>query len=164
MDNADSGHSAMAMATVIRFMGIVKQTGFMDYDEAGRRIQMGNLLSQNCGSEITVNSVESQVASMLQRKAVLARKIHCTSRARIGGRSLFDWFTVDWRGTEPTKDGIDWKQKFLTALADAGMGVSWEQPKEPSYEGARMEGKNVWALYGERGRANANLYRLTRHG
>ncbi|KAF2123417.1 hypothetical protein P153DRAFT_371620 [Dothidotthia symphoricarpi CBS 119687] len=119
IDNADSGHSAMAMATVIRFMNIVEKTGFMDYDEAWRRIQNGYLLSQNCGSEITVESFESQVASMLQRKAGLARKIHCTSRARIGGRSLSDWFTADWRGLEPAKDGVDWKQQFLTALADA---------------------------------------------
>ncbi|KAJ4346007.1 hypothetical protein N0V95_005790 [Ascochyta clinopodiicola] len=119
IDNADSGHSAMAMATVIRFMGIVKETGFMDYDEAWRRVQSGYLLSQNCASEITVDSFESQVANMLQRKAGLARKIHCTSRARIGGRSLSDWFTADWRGVELAKDGLDWKQQFLTALADA---------------------------------------------
>jgi hypothetical protein len=119
IDNADSGHSAMAMATVVRFMSIVKETGFMDYDEAWCRVQNGYLLSQNCGSQITIESFETQVASMLQRKAGLARKIHCTSRARIGGRNLFDWFTADWRGIEPTKDGIDWKQQFLTALADA---------------------------------------------
>jgi hypothetical protein len=119
IDNADSGHSAMAVATVVRFMDIVKQTGFMDYNEAWRRIQNGYLLSQNCGSEITVESFESHVASMLQRKAGLARKIHCTSRARIGGRSLSDWFTANWREDEIAKDGVDWKQQFLSALADA---------------------------------------------
>lgn len=119
IDNADSGHSAMAMATVVRLMGIVKETGMMDYDEAWRRIQNGFLLSQNGGSEVTVQSFESQVASMLQRKAGLARKIHCTSRARIGGRSLSDWFTADWRGIGPAEDGVDWKQQFLNALADA---------------------------------------------
>lgn len=34
IDNADSGHSAMALATIVRFMDIVRETGMMDYDDA----------------------------------------------------------------------------------------------------------------------------------
>lgn len=122
IDNADSGHSAMALATIVRFMDIVRETGMMDYDEAWRRIQAGYLLSQSFDGNETVQMYEAKVADMLQNKASLARKIHCTSRVRIGQRRLSDWFVSGWGSNDNKGDDHneeDWKDEFLAALADA---------------------------------------------
>ena len=122
IDNADSGHSAMALATIVRFMDLVRETGMMDYDEAWRRIQAGYLLSQSFDGHETVQMFETKVADMLQNKASLARKIHCTSRVRIGQRSLSDWFVSGWRDNNDKgndDNDEDWKHEFMAALADA---------------------------------------------
>jgi len=122
IDNADSGHSAMALATIVQFMDLVRETGMMDYDEAWRHIQAGYLLSQSFDGNETVQMFEAKVADMLQNKASLARKLHCTSRVRIGRRSLSDWFVSGWgnnnnKGNDDNDE--DWKHEFLAALADA---------------------------------------------
>ena len=120
IDNCNSGHSAMALATVDRYLRIVRETGLMDADEAWRRIQAGFILSANIDSEETVSILERQVADMLQKKARVARKLHCTSRARIGQRSLSDWFASrEDSNSSKSSNEEGWEREFLDALADA---------------------------------------------
>ncbi|KAJ4415340.1 hypothetical protein N0V82_007390 [Gnomoniopsis sp. IMI 355080] len=76
IDNADSGHSAMALATIIRLMDLVRVTGIMDYESTWRRIQVGYLLSQTLNEDETVEFHEEKLAEMLYRKAQISGKIH----------------------------------------------------------------------------------------
>ncbi|KAL2208338.1 hypothetical protein CC79DRAFT_1287768 [Sarocladium strictum] len=120
IDNADSGHSAMALANVSAFMAVVHDTGIMDVASAWKRIQAGYLMSQSMNDELTVCDYESRVADMLHRKAILAEKMHCASQARIGRLSLREWFSLA-AGTVPvTGSGEDynlWREKVIGELA-----------------------------------------------
>nr|XP_036577760.1 uncharacterized protein CTRU02_12280 [Colletotrichum truncatum]KAF6784819.1 hypothetical protein CTRU02_12280 [Colletotrichum truncatum] len=115
IDNADSGHSAMALATIVNFMDIVKRTGILDYQKAWKRIQAGYLLSQSLNDELTVHDYEERVAEMLYRKAALAQKMHCGSKARIGKRSITEWFLLAVNNESSCND--IWGQAFLDDLA-----------------------------------------------
>lgn len=123
IDNADSGHSAMALATIIRFMDLIRETGLMDCQKTWKRIQAGYLLSQSLDDKETVHLCEEKMVEMLYKKANLARKIHCTSRARIGQRSLSEWFSSPWSNKKNNNNNEDdndnWKYEFLMALADS---------------------------------------------
>lgn len=120
IDNADSGHSAMAFACIIRFMDLIRDTRIMDYESAWKRIQGGFLLSQTLNENETVESYEEKLAEMLYRKAKVAGKIHCTSKAQIGQRTLSTWFSLPWSSTHHDDSGQDsWEFGFLPTLADA---------------------------------------------
>ena len=117
IDNADSGHSAMALAAITQLMDLIRETGLMDYQETWRRIQGGYLLSQSLNESETVHLYEEKLAEMLYRKTKLAHKIHCTSRARISQRTLSTWSSLPW--SNDNDDGDSWKGGFLAALADS---------------------------------------------
>lgn len=116
IDNADSGHSGMALANIVAFMDLMRKTGLMDCDQAWKRVQAGYLLSQSLDDSETPDVYEERLIQILHRKANLARKIHCTSRARIGGKSLSEWFSSPFSANEK---GDEWKYGFLHALADS---------------------------------------------
>ncbi|KAH0496066.1 hypothetical protein TgHK011_003449 [Trichoderma gracile] len=116
IDNADSGHSGMALANIVAFMELMRKTGMMDCEQAWKRIQAGYLLSQSLDDSETPDVFEERLIQILHRKANLARKIHCTSRARIGGKSLSEWFSAPFSANEK---GDEWKYGFLHALADS---------------------------------------------
>ncbi|KAL7919275.1 hypothetical protein ACQKWADRAFT_209821 [Trichoderma austrokoningii] len=116
IDNADSGHSGMALANINAFMDLMRETGLMDCHQAWKRIQAGYLLSQSLDDSETPDVFEERLIQILHRKANLARKIHCTSRARIGGKSLSEWFSSPFSANEK---GDEWKYGFLHALADS---------------------------------------------
>ncbi|KAH6603402.1 hypothetical protein Trco_008177 [Trichoderma cornu-damae] len=116
IDNADSGHSGMALANIVAFMDLMRKTGLMDCGQAWKRIQAGYLLSQSLDEKETPDVYEEQLIQMLHRKANLARKIHCTSRARIGGKGLTEWFSSP---SPDSEKGDEWKHTFLHALADS---------------------------------------------
>ena len=117
IDNADSGHSAMALATIIQLMNLVRETSLMEYEETWKRIQGGYLLSQSLNESETVHLYEEKLAEMLYRKTKLAHKIHCASRARIGQRTLSAWSSLPW--SNANHDGNSWKGGFLAALAES---------------------------------------------
>ncbi|KAJ6789155.1 hypothetical protein PWT90_06031 [Aphanocladium album] len=118
IDNADSGHSAMALATVMRFMDHVRKTGSMDCDLAWKRIQAGYLLSQSLEDDETVADYEGKLGSMMFQKGYSAGQVHCTSRVKIGRRTLMDWLSST-RDSSDADDHDKWKSEFLTALADS---------------------------------------------
>ena len=120
IDNTDSGHSAMALGNIVQFMDIVRETGIMDYQSAWKRVQAGYCLAQSSDNSETIYHYEDKLVEFLHRKGNVARKIHCTSRARIGKRSLSSWFSA----SSPEDKGNDicddkWKEEFLVALADS---------------------------------------------
>jgi hypothetical protein len=164
IDNADSGHSAMAAATVIRFMDHVRETGLMDHDTAWKRVQAGYLLSQSLEDDETVADYEAKLGDMLFQKANVAGKIHCTSRARIGQRSLVDWLSSTQLSTSNNEDGDNgdgdyiWKSGFLLALANSKPWVckgdsnksllmrelSWKGKMFGAFTNAEVERMRVW--------------------
>ncbi|GAB0132065.1 hypothetical protein EsDP_00000513 [Epichloe bromicola] len=113
IDNADSGHSAMAEATINAYIEHVRKTGIMDIKEAWRRVQAGFLLSEYLDGDDHVSKHRDAVADMMHTKVGVAGHVHCTSRARIGGRKLTDWFSSD---TLSSMSSSCWKDRFVTAL------------------------------------------------
>jgi Iron-containing redox enzyme len=126
IDNADSGHTAIAMQAVVKYIEHMRQSqGMSSAQQAWRRVQAGFILSQGlstgpqCPSRRTpaVNSFprntrEAEVIRIFKAKAPVAHKIHCSSRMRIGGRKLVDWL-------EPHAfAGKQWQMDFLDSLSN----------------------------------------------
>jgi hypothetical protein len=116
IDNADSGHTAMALATVDQYMTLVAHTHSADPHETWKRIQAGYVLSATVGNHAALQPAEERVINIIQRKASASHRIHCTSKLRIGKQSLAEWLAPQPRGAE---EGPSWGRNLLTALADA---------------------------------------------
>ncbi|KAK8076152.1 hypothetical protein PG994_003424 [Apiospora phragmitis] len=117
IDNADTGHAAMALDIVIRYLEVVREMahgrgeeGKTAVKEAWRRIQAGYVLSQELGRDeggqdceavgddiddchLTEN--EASVIQILRLKSRVGHRLHCTSRARIGRKLLADWLSPE---------------------------------------------------------------------
>ncbi|KAM7218765.1 hypothetical protein V8F06_005919 [Rhypophila decipiens] len=125
IDNADSGHSAMALDAIIQLMEIIKDNpGLPGYDleSTWKRVQAGYILSQSINEDETVDDYHDKVADLLYRKAKLSGRIHCSSRAKIGGRALPSWFSFPSSpldGLNEHEEGDAWKHEFLVTLADS---------------------------------------------
>ncbi|KAH4338013.1 hypothetical protein HBH98_213670 [Parastagonospora nodorum] len=136
IDNADSGHAAMATHTVIRYLEVVRSTeGETALNDAWKRIQTGYAMSHALGSHstqkqgdmeapistlhITVDEgVTSRVIDIMRSKALVSHKCHLQSRARIGGRSLSEWLAPSiWQQPSP--------QKHLELLTELGNAKPW---------------------------------------
>ena len=126
IDNADSGHTAIAMQAVVKYMAHVSVTqGDIATQQAWRRVQAGFILSQKLSSSPTCpsrrssalasfpsNAAEAEVIRIFRSKATVAHGIHCGSRIRFGGRNLDDWF-------EPTAFSTkQWQMDFLKYLGN----------------------------------------------
>ncbi|KAF7594642.1 hypothetical protein BBP40_008732 [Aspergillus hancockii] len=114
IDNADSGHTAMALATVDQYMKWASNTRSIDPHETWKRIQAGYVLSATVGNQAPLQLAEERVINILQRKASASHRIHCTSKFQIGRQSLAEWLAPQPRGT-----GRSWGRDLLIALADA---------------------------------------------
>ncbi|KAI1455141.1 hypothetical protein F4805DRAFT_477105 [Annulohypoxylon moriforme] len=105
IDNAHSGHAAMALDTISQYLDMVRSS---DGEEAAqvawKRVQSGYILSKQVGShDIDNNDVsssfpllseqEAYIARMFQLKAEVSQPLHCCSRVKIGGKSLSDWLS-----------------------------------------------------------------------
>lgn len=105
IDNADSGHTAIAMQAVIKYLEHIQQTeGTSSAQKAWKRVQAGFILSKGLSTRpqdssrrsavfnsFPRNEREAEVIRIFRAKAPVAHKIHCGSRMRIGGRRLVDW-------------------------------------------------------------------------
>lgn len=126
IDNADSGHTAIAMQAVVKYIEHVRQTqGINSAQQAWKRVQAGFILSKGlsiapqCPSRRTPavdyfprNIREAEMVRILRAKAPVAHKIHCSSRLIIGGRKLADWL-------EPHAfAGKQWQMDFLDSLSN----------------------------------------------
>ncbi|KAK4998329.1 hypothetical protein LTR66_002417 [Elasticomyces elasticus] len=124
IDNAASGHAAMAMEAAIEYIEQMQKTqGDVAAHQAWKRVQAGFILAE--GLPTTPDSpslarhvelpssrtdIEAAVVEVFMRKAAVAHKIHCNSVLKIGRRTLVEWL-------EPTAfQQTKWQTEFLHDL------------------------------------------------
>lgn len=166
IDNADSGHAAMAMAAVTDYIDLIEQTeGTKAAQKAWRRVQAGYILAEGLPTTpespslkapieepFPRNELEATVVRIFAAKCAVAHGIHCNSRLRIGRRSL-----VDWLEPEAFKNP-DWQRDFLHDLSNCKPWVmqgdssnsrlvkelSWEGKMFGSFTQAEVEAVKAW--------------------
>ncbi|KAL8971415.1 MAG: hypothetical protein Q9183_001062 [Haloplaca sp. 2 TL-2023] len=125
IDNADTGHAAMAMSVVADYIGLVEKIeGEEAAHAAWKRVQAGYILAEGLPTtpespalktdteeSFPHNTIESALLQIFAAKSFVAHKIHCNSRVKIGRRSL-----VDWLEPNAFKD-VRWQQEFLHDLS-----------------------------------------------
>lgn len=136
IDNADSGHAAMALGIVARYMDLITETkGEAAAQVAWRRVQAGYMLSRSAGdvacepmqpvaepsSEhglFLPTEDEAAMISMFKSKAQVSSKIHCPNRVKIGQRTITEWLSTElWSSQRP--------QDQLRLLHDLGDASPW---------------------------------------
>ncbi|EMD61356.1 hypothetical protein COCSADRAFT_96304 [Bipolaris sorokiniana ND90Pr] len=149
IDNADSGHAAMAMAAVSNYINLVAEDqGEEAAHIAWKRVQAGYILAEGLPTTPESPSLkskveepfprtdtEAQVVAIYAAKSSVAHKIHCNSRLKIGRRSLVDWLEPN-AFKNPT-----WQRDFLHDLSNCkpwvikGHSTQSRLIKELSWEG-----------------------------
>ncbi|KAJ5909275.1 hypothetical protein N7495_001957 [Penicillium taxi] len=130
IDNADSGHTAIAAHAVMEYLEVVRATeGEEAVQQAWKRVQVGYILSQTLGShsspgtvnlglsspEVLLGPLSTQVMDILRSKALVSDGIHSQSRTRIGPYTLSEWLDADlWKHA----NGLH-QLDLLTALSEA---------------------------------------------
>ncbi|KAF2995173.1 hypothetical protein E8E14_002885 [Neopestalotiopsis sp. 37M] len=125
IDNADSGHTAMALGIVTAYLDHVRASqGEVVMQEAWKRIQAGYLLSKVVGADdIVPNTVSSlnrqltdkevRLLDIFRLKAGASHRIHCASQVKIGQRTLVEWLSpAIWASKQ-------WQLDFLDSLNKA---------------------------------------------
>ena len=127
IDNADSGHTAMASHAVVQYLDVMRATeGEAAMGHAWKRIQVGYVLSQTLGCypcpstadlgpaslEVLLSALSAQVLGIFRAKASASHGIHSRSRARIGDYALHEWLEETMR---METNGLD----LLTTLSRA---------------------------------------------
>ncbi|SLM35864.1 PqqC-like protein [Lasallia pustulata] len=132
IDNADSGHTAIAMHTVMAYMEQIRSNhGDRAAQKVWKRIQAGYILSEGlptapgCPSLKTPaadlfprNEHEKQVINIFKAKAPVAHKIHCSSRMKIGRQTLVNWLNPNAFMSR------QWQMDFLNDLRSMRPWVS----------------------------------------
>lgn len=129
VDNADSGHTAMAVQTIRDYMDLVSNSaGPAAAAQTWKRIQAGYQLSRMVGSDYKPGLVspaidkaapealrenESRLLKILDNKARVSQRIHCASRVKIGNRTLVDWLSRDLWGS------VQMQRELLLGLSQA---------------------------------------------
>lgn len=166
IDNADSGHAAMAMTAVVDYINLIEKTeGEKAAKVAWRRVQAGYVLAEGLPTTpenpslkaptkepFPRNDTEAAVVRIFAAKSAVAHGIHCNSRLRIGRRSLVDWL-------EPQAfKNPDWQQDFMHDLSHCKPWVikgdstnsrlvkelSWEGKMFGSFTQAEVEAVKAW--------------------
>jgi hypothetical protein len=119
IDNSHSGHAAMAMKAVTKYMEHIEQTQSPEASlQAWKRIQAGYMLSEALGKEekskhTSFHTKYSKIIELFRGKAAASQMIHCANRAKIGPYSLVEWLAPrQW-------DCPVNQQKFLECLSNA---------------------------------------------
>ena len=130
IDNADSGHTAIAQQTVCMYIEHIHRTkGAAAAQQAWRRVQVGYILSDGLSGKATCssmrkpavdsfprNELEAEMIKIFKAKALVGHKIHCHSDIKIGAKKLVDWL-------DPT--GLDSKQWQMDFLDIFSRSRSW---------------------------------------
>jgi hypothetical protein len=159
IDNADSGHAALARVAVEQFLeGVRQRDGQEAMELMWRRVQAGVVLADGlpttpCGPrEFKIDpssrtwkpvavpgcagpaptQVETRLVSLLRRKSAAAEKMHCPSRLLIKGRTIEQWLEPS---TLTTEKGLE----FLRAL---GEKKPWVVPGDAA--GSRLVRELEW--------------------
>lgn len=125
IDNADSGHTAMAMHAVIDYMVHVQNTeGEAAAQVAWKRVQTGFILSEQLVTSPDAQDIshtgysapsdfEAKVRKIFKAKALVSHKLHCASKVKIKSRKLVDWL-------DPVAfESEAWQKEFIGALANS---------------------------------------------
>ena len=127
IDNIDSGHGAIAMHAVGKYLEHIRAAkGDKAVQPVWRRIQVGYLLSESLSTSPRTSEIhrptllkaprsalEAELMNVFVSKARVSQKIHCGSRVRFGGRALVDWLEPSLLYSERGR------QEFLDALRNA---------------------------------------------
>ncbi|KAF2661035.1 hypothetical protein K491DRAFT_587937 [Lophiostoma macrostomum CBS 122681] len=166
IDNADSGHSAMAMAAVVDYLELVTEEEGLDAAHtAWKRVQAGYILAEGLPTTPESPSLkqvkedpfprddtEAALLEIFKAKSPVAHKIHCSSRLKIGRQSLVDWLEPN-AFLDP-----EWQKNFLHDLGncrpwvskgDSGKSrlvkeVSWEGKMFGSFTQTEVETMKAW--------------------
>ena len=138
IDNADSGHTAMAIQVVTRYLDMVREKeGEAAVERAWKRVQVGYALSQTLGAapsptqesysdlrltrekfiprDDSLDPLSARIVNIFKAKATVSHQFHCQSRVRIGGQALAEWLAPSsWTCSNPGR-GL----QLLTALSQA---------------------------------------------
>ena len=122
IDNADSGHTAIAQQAVCTYIEHIQRTeGATAAQQAWRRVQVGYNLSDCLPSSMKKpavdcfprNKLEAEVIRIFRAKALVGHKIHNHSIIKIGGRKLLDWL-------DPLRlESTQWQMDFLDSFSHA---------------------------------------------
>lgn len=125
IDNAHSGHSAIALELVDEYLCHMQQSqNHSSLQQAWNRVQTGYVLSQylnekmsksppdSLGTQSKLAQDEEVVASIIASKAQAAHGVHCRSAMRVGGLRISDWLDKE-RLRE-----CSWRKRFLRALSN----------------------------------------------
>ncbi|OJD30387.1 atpase-like protein [Diplodia corticola] len=118
IDNAASGHTAMAVAAVDSYMQhLGASAGEAAVQAAWRRVQAGYVLSEYLGEDASPSPSEAEVASVFLQKVNVSQNMHCSCRAKIEGRTLEEWL-------DPKEfSNREWHMSFLGALGRSRVWV-----------------------------------------
>ena len=142
IDNADSGHTAMAMHTVTRYLDMICATeGDAALEQAWKRVQIGYILSQTLGSshvhdkavaipaasrsfadaDTQIDRLSGRLIDVIKAKASVSHQFHCQSRVNIGGQRLAEWLAPNnWTHSRP--------QQHLKLLKALSQTKPWIHP------------------------------------
>lgn len=147
IDNADSGHTAMAMQAVVDYMTHVQNT-FDDatVQQTWKRVQAGFILSERLPTSPDVEPIgpaahftssssahEGRVLEIFRAKAAVSHKLHCASKVKINGRKLVDWLNPVSFESEA------WRKEFIRSLASSKAWV-----KKGNSAGSRLMNLLRW--------------------
>lgn len=125
IDNADSGHTAIAQQAVCTYIEHVHQAeGDAAAQQAWQRVQVGYNLSDSLpGKAVCLskrksavdgfprNALEAEVITIIQAKALVAQKIHSHCNIKLGGKKLVEWL-------DPTElDSKQWQMELLDSFS-----------------------------------------------
>ncbi|MCJ1357577.1 MAG: hypothetical protein MMC33_007573 [Icmadophila ericetorum] len=127
IDNADSGHTAMALRIVVNYLELIRRTnGDETVQRLWKGIQAGFMLSQSLSAaachlprsapdadQILCKEHESALARIFQSKAFAAHRVHCDSKMKVGRRTLNEWLDPN------AMSSICWQLEFLHDLSNA---------------------------------------------
>ncbi|KAK5991812.1 hypothetical protein PT974_05197 [Cladobotryum mycophilum] len=145
IDNADSGHTAIAMQAIVKYLDVIKaQHGDAAVQQAWKRVQAGYILAER--SDVLISSLSApqkpvsfrnalaeKVAKSFVAKAIAAEKVHCCSGLKIGSRTL-----VKWLEPGSIRDQ-QWQIDFLESLSNCR---PWVKRGDP--EGSRLVRESCW--------------------
>ena len=166
IDNADSGHTAIAKQAVFELIEEIQRLhGEPLAQQAWKRVQAGYIFSESLStkpstlplttptvSEFPRNEYEAEFIRILEKKAPVANKIHCSNKMRIGRRLLTDWLDPDsFYSTQWQMDFLDdlAKTKLLVRAGDSSGSkliyeLSWKGKMFGAFTHAEVEAVKKW--------------------
>lgn len=130
IDNADSGHTAIAQKAVCTYIDQIHRTeGAAAAQQAWRRVQVGYNLSDSLPGKATCssmrkpatdsfprNDLETELIRIIKAKALVGHKIHSHCSVKFGGNKLVEWL-------DPVQ--LDHKQWQMAFLDNFGRSTPW---------------------------------------